>query len=187
MAEGTTRRAADGTPVAWSDAVAAWAAAGRPVLEAAARQYGLYLTYQQMADEVQQAAGITTGVPFRHWIGQVLGGIANEQRSREGEPFLTALVVRADGTIGDGYAIPVEARDGVVPSDLEMHAAEERLRCYRHFGAELPPDGGRPTLTREVATRRANARKNAPSQPRPVCPSCFLQLPFTGICDNCAS
>lgn len=188
MAEGTTRRISDGAPVSWSDAVASWAQEGRPVLESVARTYGSYLTYQQMAEEVQRAAGITTGVPFRHWIGRVLGAIAAEQqRSRPDEPFLTALVVRADGTIGDGYAIPVEERDGTVPTDLEMHAAEERLRCYQYFGADLPTDGGKATLTREVATRRSNARKNSPPQPRPVCPNCFLQLPVTGVCDNCAS
>lgn len=188
MAEATTRRTADGASVSWSDAVAAWAVAGRPVLESVARSYGAYLTYQQMAIEVQRSAGITTGVPFRHWIGRVLGEIAAEQqRSRPDEPFLTALVVRADGTIGDGYAIPVEDRDGVVPTDLEMHAAEERLRCYRCFSADIPSDGGRTTLTREVATRRSNARRNSPHRPRPVCPNCFLQLPSAGVCDNCAS
>lgn len=184
---GTTRRTSDGSTVSWADAVAAWAAAGRPVLEAVARSYGSYATYQQIAEAVQHEASITTAVPFRHWIGQVLGAIAAEQRSRSDEPFLTALVVRADGTIGDGYAIPVEDRDDVVPADLEMHAAEERLRCYRHFGAEIPPEGGRATLTREVATRRSNARRNSPPRARPVCPNCFLQLPSTGICDNCAS
>src|SRR5829696_6876002 len=118
MAEGTTRRIRDGSPVGWADAVAAWAAAGRPVLEQTARSYGAYLTYRQMAEEVQESAGISTGVPFRHWIGQVLGSIASGQRARPDEPILTALVVRADGTIGDGYAIPLAERGLVVPDDL---------------------------------------------------------------------
>lgn len=182
----TTRRTSDDTPVDWKDAVAAWAAAGGPVLRAAATEYGAYLTYQQLASEVQHAAGIETGVPFRHWIGQVLGAIASEQRARPDEPILTSLVVRADGTIGDGYAIPVEERDGVVPGDLEMHAAQERLRCYEFFGAELPPDGGVPQLTAAVSARRQNARRNSPT-PKPVCPVCFLQLPATGVCDSCNS
>lgn len=171
----------------WADAIEAWARAGRPVLQELARTYGAYVTYQDLAERVQRQAGITTGVPFRHWIGQVLGVIAAEQRSRPDEPFLTALVVRADGTIGEGYAIPVEARDGDVPADLEMHAAEERLRCYARFGAELPSDGGRPMLTRQVELRRSSAQLKSPQQPRPVCPSCYLQLPGTGICDTCAS
>jgi hypothetical protein len=73
-----------------------------------------------------------------------------------------------------------------VPEDLEMHAAEERLRCYRYFGAAMPSDGGRPVLTREVAERRSRARRSSPPQ-RPLCPNCFLRLPASGICDNCAS
>lgn len=186
MAEGTTRRTADGSSVAWSDAIAAWASAGRPVLEGVARQYGSYLTYQQMAEAVQQKAGNHgRAVPALDRPGP------RHDRNRAefalGRTPLTALVVRADGTIGDGYAIPVEEREGAVPADLEMHAAEERLRCYRHFGAELPPDGGQATLTREVAVRRENARRNSPPQRRPVCPNCFLELPTVGICDNCAS
>jgi hypothetical protein len=187
MASGTTRRIEDGTLVPWNEAVAAWATAGRPVLEQVARTFGAYRTYQQLADDVQTTSGITTGVPFRHWIGQVLFAIASEQRSRPGEPFLTALVVHADGTIGDGYATPLLQRDGFVPDDLEMQAAEERLRCYRYFGAELPPDGGRPTLTREVAARRSTSGRRRQQQPRAVCPTCFVQLPLTGVCDSCGT
>ena len=135
---------------------------------------------------MQAEARITTGLPFRHWIGQVLGTIAAEQQqTHPDEPFLTALVVRADGTIGDGYAIPVKDREGHAPDDLEMHAAEERLRCYEYFGADLPPDGGRPSLTEEVRTRRENARRIAPPPRRAVCPRCFLQFPATGVCNSC--
>lgn len=183
----TTRRVSDDRPVVWAEAVAAWAAAGRPVLEKVAGSYNAYVTYQQLADEVQVAAGITTGVPFRHWIGQVLGAIATEQQARPDEPFLTSLVVRADGTIGDGYGIPVAEREGLVPEDLEMHAAEERLQCYRYWRAALPDGGGVPTLTHEVKRRRDKARKSSTPVKRPVCPNCFLQLPATGVCDSCAS
>jgi hypothetical protein len=102
-----------------------------------------------------------------------------------GEPLLTSLVVRADGTIGDGYAIPAVEREGKVPDDLEQHAANERLRCYRHFGAPMPPDGGRPQLTRQVAERREYARRQAPRTPRPMCPNCFIELPLSGVCGMC--
>ena len=44
---------------------------------------------------------------------------------------------------------------GPLPGDLDMHAAEERLRCYQSFGADLPPGGGRPALTPQIAARRA--------------------------------
>ena len=35
-----------------------------------------------------------------------------------------------------------------------MHAAVERLACYRYFGAQLPPDGGKQRLTPQVAAKR---------------------------------
>ncbi len=179
MASGTTRRAADGAPVEWHDAIAQWASAGRPVLEHVARTYGAHVTYQEMSELVQEATGITTGVPFRHWIGSVLGELA--RRERPGEPLLTSLVVRANGTIGDGYIVPIRERGEPDPADLELHAATERLRCYRHFGADMPSDGGRPAFTKSVAAKRAYAR---PTRPRLVCPTCNLQLPVSGHCDN---
>lgn len=184
MASDTTRRIADGSLVDWPDALAVWAAAARPVLERAATTYGSYLTYQQLADAVQEEAGIETGVPFRHWIGTVLGAVARDRRSPD-EPMLTSLVVHADGTIGDGYAIPVEERDGAVPADLELHAATERLACHRYFGSEMPPDGGKPIFTAKVASKREWARKTKAPVRREVCPTCFLELPMTGVCDTC--
>ncbi len=178
----TTRRSDDGTEVPWREANAAWAVAARPVLERAAEQYNAFLTYQQLAEAVQEDTGIVTGVPFRHWIGGVLGAVAAAERPDE--PILTALVVRADGSVGDGYAIPVTERDGRVPDDLDAHAAAERLACYRHFGADLPSDGGSPKLTPAVAQRRAN-RARRKERPREVCPTCRLTLPLTGECDFC--
>jgi hypothetical protein len=64
MATGTTRRVSDGSPVEWNEAIRQWAEVGRPVLERVAQTYGSYVTYQEMAVLVQEAAGITTGVPF---------------------------------------------------------------------------------------------------------------------------
>jgi hypothetical protein len=180
MATGTTRRASDGSPVEWREAIRAWAQVGRPVLERVAQSYGSYVTYQEMAELVQEAAGITTGVPFRHWIGAVLGELSRLERPDE--PLLTSLVVSADGTIGDGYVIPIRERGESEPADLELHAANERVRCYRHYGAEMPADGGRPVFTKAVAARRANAR---PAKLRAVCPTCHLQLPASGVCDMC--
>jgi hypothetical protein len=156
MPSGTTRRTADGELVEWQEAIAAWARVGRPVLERVAGTYGAYVTYQQMAKLVQEAAGITTGVPFRHWIGSVLGELARLERPDE--PLLTSLVVRADGTIGSGYIIPIRERGEPDPADLELHAATERLHCYRHYGAEMPADGGRPVFTKSIAAKRAHAR-----------------------------
>jgi hypothetical protein len=146
-----------------------------------------FLTYQDLAEAVQESTGIATGVPFRHWIGGVLGAVALDQRSPE-EPLLTALVVTANGSIGAGYAGAVGRRDGSSPEDLDMHAAFERLACYHYFGAQLPPDGGQPRLTPQVAAKRQQrSRVTKPSIPTRYCPNCSLQLPSTGACSNCVN
>jgi hypothetical protein len=88
-----------------------------------------------------------------------------------------------------------------------MHAAKQRLEAHQYHGAIVPVDGGRPTLPPQLAKARAAAPKRAtsagtrtraprtktatprkPKKPeieRAVCPTCFLQLPATGRCDNC--
>lgn len=108
---------------------------------------------------------------------------------RRGDPPLTALVVHTDdGMVGAGYkeVLEVEGLPSIVDEiEREQHAAAARLRCYRHFGAEIPPHGGTPALAPKLeATLERRRRKQEPS-PRPLCPNCFLQLPATGICDNC--
>lgn len=176
-----TYRASDNSPVDFREAVSAWTAAALPVLEGVARRYRATITYQELADEVQEATGIRTRVLMMNWIGQVLGG-ASLEAHRRGQPMLSALCVHADGTVGHGYA---ENYGGTTPADLEMHAAEERLRCYRYFGADLPPDGGTSALTPQVAARRTwlagQARSHAAE--RPSCPRCHLTLPTSGVCE----
>lgn len=137
---------------------------------------------------MQEATGIHTRVLLMNWIGQVLGGASRESH-RRGQPMLSALCVHSDGTVGVGYGQAImDNYGGQLPSDLDRHAAEERLRCYQYFGADLPPGGGKSALTRQVAARRAwllvqQARADTPDQP--CCPTCNLTLPISGICDNC--
>lgn len=54
---------------------------------------------------------------------------------------------------------------------------------YRVYCPDLPADA-RPQLTREYA---AQIKRKEPvvSRARPVCSGCGLQLPATGICDDC--
>lgn len=181
-----TYRQADGTPVAFADALVAWTAAAVPVLEGVARTYHATITYQELGQEVQDAAGIRTRMLLRYWIGRVLGGVARTCH-RQGHPILSALCVRGDGTVGAGYAEAITENYGQTPEDIEMHAALERLRCYRHFGADLPPGGGEPALTPQVAARRAQAARWArpPAHIPARCPTCNLVLPVTGRCDTC--
>ena len=183
-----TYREVDKSAVSSSDALAAWVFEARPALERTAKTYHSTITYKDLAEEVQAESGIRTRRLLQHWIGDVLGTVARDCNAA-GEPLLSALCVRSDGSVGPGYAVAVvENFGGEPPDDLDMHAAEERLRCYCYFGAELPADGGRPALTKQVAA----ARKRAKQQPsltessRPICPTCNLMLPVTGQCDNCS-
>jgi hypothetical protein len=90
--------------------------------------------------------------------------------------------------MGDGYATAIPSLlGGEPPADPEMHAAEQRLRCYEYFGAEMPPEGGRPTLTPQTQELRARQlERDRAREPAQRCPGCHLVLPATGICDNCS-
>lgn len=196
----------DASEVGSPAARAAWADAARPVLEEAAGRYRALVTYKQLAAAVQEGSGITTTVPMHHWLGDVLGRVTDECQSR-GEPLLSSLCVTVQGSVGQGYADAVQAARGSRPTDPDEHAADERLRCYRHWEAVgLPRDGGTPLRTahftpvRKAAPRKATARATTPRkaparkstaapkpEPKPIqlCPTCFTQVPASGICDYC--
>lgn len=200
LASAGTYRIGDGAPVSFESAQALWASMAEEVLAQTARRYNAVFSETQLAAEVQNRSGIRTRLPTAEWIAGVLGRIADDCAKR-GEPLLSALCVRDDGSVGDAYGDAVERTGATRPLDLDLHAAEERLRCYRHFGAELPPDGGRPQLTRRIAPppaapraprKRAAAaprttatRRSAPERPVAICPTCFTQLPVSGRCDTC--
>jgi hypothetical protein len=178
-----TYRESDGSPVTFSTAVRAWQAAARQTLESVAHHYHGVITYKALAEAVQNSTGIRTRMLLANWIGRVLGAVSADCH-RLDEPMLSALCVYADGGVGPGYAEAViERYGGPAPEDLDRHSAEERLRCYRHFGAPLPPDGGVPALTPQVAARRRRARHTA--SPKRLCSTCNMQLPLSGQCDFC--
>jgi hypothetical protein len=69
--------------------------------------------------------------------------------------------------------------------ERENHAATARLACYRHFGAALPPGGGAPAFAPRLQESIARRRSRSGGTPPQMCPTCFLQLPATGVCDSC--
>jgi hypothetical protein len=175
------------------------------LLEAAGR-YRALVTWKQLSTAVQETTGITTSRPVATWIGDVLARVTDECQSR-GEPLLSSLCVSVQGTVGEMYAEAVEHARGTRPTDPDEHAAEERLSCYRHWNAEgLPRDGGTPLRTAHFKpVRQAAARKPTPRvpgtprtttrkvaaaptpEPKPVrlCPTCFTEVPASGVCDYC--
>jgi hypothetical protein len=176
----TTIREIDSSPVEMAEAQQEWAVAARPELERVARSYGEVLRYAELAEAVQVSTGIRTRKLMRTWIADVLTRVGTECEGR-GEPLLSALCVQKDGSIGDGYGVALVTIRGSAPDDLDLHAAEERLRCYEYFGAVMPADGGRPQLPPEVTARRRKAAKAAREDaPKATCPKCNIVLPAMG-------
>jgi len=193
-ASGTWRETSDVGPEATREE---WAAAARETLLECARRYRSTITPKDLAIEVQRRSGIRTRQLFHHWLGEVLGLVALESARRD-EPLLVSLCVDEAGRVGDGYAVAVLAAYGDRPETPNAHAAKEQLECYRFFEAVgLPADGGTvapPTKviaeprTRKTAARKAPAvkRPTKPADlPREICPTCFMAVPRSGVCDNC--
>jgi hypothetical protein len=177
------------------DALDAWEQPAIALLEGAARRYNGFVTYGQLGEHVRAVSGINHDGLLPNWIGEVLGRVI-DHCIREGLPILSSLCVTAEGTVGDGYRAAIDAErrtgrtdvDGVETLDhLDDHAARARLECYRFYGADLPRDGGVPTLTPQVAAARKLKRQKAKrEEPAKLCPRCFVALPATGQCDECS-
>ena len=187
-------RFGDGDAEPWRDAAdldaeevrAAWAFAARDSLADVARRYHAVITSKELASLVQERTRIRTTQLTQHWIGDVLARVALDCATRK-EPNLSSLCVNTLGSVGDGYLVAVEKATGEVPADGDVHAAEQRLECYRfHQAVRLPEDGGTAALTPRLAASRARARKIArEAVPVNTCPACFRAIPATGVCDNC--
>jgi hypothetical protein len=121
-----TWRVSNGAAVPFGDAKVAWAAAARAVLKRTALRYHGYVSYGELAEEVQQLTGVRTRSQMRNWIGAGLGLVADDSHAR-GEPPLTALCVRRDETVGLGYAYVLQLAGKDVPEDLDQVAADARF------------------------------------------------------------
>lgn len=182
-------RVVDGSDVSRDRAEAAWRDAAHARLARLATSYHGTIEYGQLAEAIQADTGIRTSVPMRHWIGGVLGRVADLGLARS-EPPLTALVVqKGTGMVGDGYDYVLEIA-GLRPIDdpveRENHAAFARLRCYQWAGVPEPHGGWVASLA--PALQRSRDRKAAQTRPEvaPVtCPNCFIALPISGQCDTC--
>lgn len=171
------------------DARAAWVPIARQSLLRTAATYHSYITYSDLAEELQATSGIRTKQLTHYWIGKVLGVVSNDCH-RMKEPLLSSLCVHQNGSVGASFGQALdETYGGSRPDDLDMAAAEERLKCYGHFGAQMPPGGGEPALTPMLAamrTRRAAASRARPvvEDKREICPLCHVRLPSSGVCGS---
>jgi len=180
----------DGASVSMQSALDAWEPYAVALLTDTATTYNGFVTYKQLGEAVQEQSSIRHKGLLTNWIGSLLARVINHC-VKAGTPQLAALCVKEDGTVGEGYRHAVLAAsttsDELDLDQLDDHAAKMRLECYRHFGAKLPPDGGRPDLTpRAKVTRDWKDKQKKLEEPPAICPTCSMQLPVTGICDDCA-
>ncbi len=146
---------------------ATWALAARERLLEVAATYGDSIDYRDLAQFVQRRSLIRSGGSNTSgWIGDVLSRVAHDCHQRR-QPLLTALVVDARGRVGASYATALVSLRGEEPDDVDEQAAAERLECHRHFGAQLPADGGVPVQLHRrpepVARRAGRAATAGPS------------------------
>lgn len=189
-----------------------WSRAAVALLSETATDYNRVLTTNEFAEEVQRRAGAWANVTSKTWVRKVLG-VVTLKCTKEGWPYLASLVVRpSDGKPGPWYFdVLAETGPGTAPDEVH-HAAEQRLACYRHFDAEVPQDA-EPTLNPLRERRRVHHLDAAPSAPRrsptsraasaatrstaprkhateerrgQVCPTCFMEMPLSGVCTNCS-
>lgn len=181
----------NGKYVSNSDALTLWEPIAREALIRTAHRYRTTISYQELADLVQESSGVSTDQLMTHWIGHLLERVAVAAEA-QGEPPLTALCVRQDGSIGEGYGGSRLAEG----TDLEALAASDRFRCYQRYATDLPADGGEPApLVRVTLRREPRERSTAPrSAPRPpataaptevTCPSCWMIVPIATTCRSC--
>lgn len=189
-----------------------WAREMDDVLLGVAETYHETISEADLATRLQERSGIHTTRPPDRWLTKLLVPLA-ALHHREGRPALTALVVDRHGWVGERYDELLRAADQLPPHDVEArerHAARARLECYRWAGS-APADGGEPArvpvaagrqpgrssrsaASPRSATRARSAREPAAparrrvarsDQPVAVCPTCFMALPATGVCDSC--
>ncbi len=166
---------ADDIPTSETVALEAWVRVAHELLSRTAETYHAVVREAEFAEELQAASGIRTTRPYGKWLDKVLGPLAR-YCDATGEPPLDSLVVS--------------------PHD-DLPAARLRLECYQWAGS-APAGGGEPaplsvTVNRPARAARAprEAKPPAPKRvaksdkPIAVCPTCFMALPATGICDNC--
>jgi hypothetical protein len=174
---------ADGSRVAFAEALEVWIPLAYDELTATARRYNAVVTYKELSEQVQESSGIRTRVLLTNWIGQLLEAVAVRAKAN-GDPPLTSLCVHQDGTIGPGYARAPKSVVDTPGDDIEYYAAEHRLLCYRAYADDLPHDGGAPTLTKAEAGRRARKEARRPAS-EALCSKCRTVLPASGVCDYC--
>ncbi|WP_407317899.1 hypothetical protein UQW22_15045 [Isoptericola halotolerans] len=97
------------------------------------------------------------------------------------------------GTTYDAMAILAVAHRyatgrAALPEEMEGGKVAVGALLRKH-GFEVDGSGGAPAPVRRSPRSAARASRSAatqePEKPAPVCPTCYMTLPATGVCDSC--
>lgn len=187
-----TFRQSDGVPVPFAHAKYLWAQFIYDRLVDIARMRDEIVTDQDIVDGAQMATGISSSRPWTEWINAPLALVA-EMCVRNGEPPLTALVVRADThEVDDAFAIAYSIAGQPFPRSLSRAAADARRTCRDHFSRREAVGWDRTKLTGLTGPSRPPVPRTvtepkARTQPRQatVCPQCHLELLPSKSCAYC--
>lgn len=191
------------TPLTSDEAVRTWANEAHDLLLDVAARYNAVVGAPQLLQRVQDRTGVRTDAPTVEWVPRLLQQLVHRCHAT-GEPPLTSLIVNPlDGKVGVAYAEVLRLQGLSASNELarERHAAAARLDCYLRYASDVPADATpqlAPQLRRTVA-QPARKRPTAPRTPRVsakpapkpdkplarICPTCFLETPLEGECQNC--
>ncbi|WP_152910550.1 hypothetical protein [Pseudactinotalea sp. HY160] len=138
--------------VSVENGIPGWSRAALEVLQEVAGTYNATITSSALIEEIQSRSGRWANVTSKAWVRKVLA-VVTLKCQREEWPHLAALVLRpSDSTVGPWYGDVLAITGPGTSPDEQHHAAEMRLECYRHFGADVPT-GAVPVL-RPVSRKR---------------------------------
>ena len=180
-----------------------WAPVAYAELKKAAQQFNSTIRHQDMANVMIEETGIDTEMPMNIFVTKVME-VCAAQAAAKNEPPLTSLCIKDDSTMPAAYARQtrssmvdaLETATGTtlkdLDNDVDLYAAHHRLMCWQTYAPDVPA-AATPTLPDDLAQKRVRAAVRADKQreqarkeaPRPVCLSCFTQLPASGRCQQC--
>ncbi|WP_432559374.1 hypothetical protein [Granulicoccus sp. GXG6511] len=161
-----------------ADADREWTLRATEILTEVAGRYGRTIEYADLGAEVQRRSGILTDMPFAVWLDDVLREVGSRCREA-GKPALSLLVDDPDSKVDPTARQSVyESYGAKVPRAKTSSSRSPRTRSLGSSNSGSNTGASRGGTSPKRTVKPAERR-------RPLCPTCFVELPSTGVCDNC--
>lgn len=109
-------------------ALDAWEPFAVDLLIETAKHYKRFVTYKQLGSTVQDQSGVRHDGLLTNWIGSLLGRVIDHCVKQQ-VPQLSALCVKEDGTVGEGYRHAVLAAGQKGDINLDQLDDPKMRRC----------------------------------------------------------